>query len=205
MIANLPQEQLQSRAGRGYFWLGWIVASAAGGALTGYLEYTQFQFMATLLFQGFIVGSFQWLLLRPYLKRAWLWVPATGVGMFGGFNLWIEVWPDHDVVVGWLYSHWGLWEVFWLNSVGGPVFLLPATILQWWLLRHKVQAGAWIPLSLAAALVQGAAAATTAYINVDRVDVPLLNAMGPMAMGWAIHALLTGWFLVRLLTGPERR
>lgn len=65
-------------------WLGWVVINAIAGAITGALEEGGFQFAATLLFSGVLVGIAQgWWLRRCRLSVRW-WAIATAIGWISG-------------------------------------------------------------------------------------------------------------------------
>lgn len=185
--------------------LAWIITSIAGGALAGYLENRGFQFSATLILQGFLVGSAQWPVLRwvmqPGLARAGWWILLTGGGMLAGWLLWIQrpapvqAWPI------WLHDHVGMWEVFWLNSLSLGFIMGLTSLVQWLWLRRQQRASLWIPLSILGGLGMGATSALVAYAitfsALQQLLHPTLHAAVNMGAGWGVYALITGWHWVR--------
>jgi pimeloyl-ACP methyl ester carboxylesterase len=74
--------------------------------------------IVTFLFAGFVIGYYQWLLLRP-VPRAWLWIFATGLGWPFAFSVLflagsLMITPD-----GILFGFWG---TVLLSAIFGLVF-----------------------------------------------------------------------------------
>lgn len=181
-------------------WGQWIIASTAGGAVVGLLE-VRFQFLATLVLAGFVVGAAQWLILRAYIAHAWLWIIASGVGVILGNLLQIEIRGSSQLTT-WLSEHLGLWEVFWLNFVSQPIVLVIASLLQWLILRRYRQSLWWIPVSLVGGMLLGATSATFCSVGCDAV-ASSVNAQVSTALtyasGWAAYGMVTGGLIARLI------
>lgn len=192
------------------FQLFWILASAAGGGVTGTLEAGRFQFLATLVLMGFLVGIAQWLVLQWYVHRAFWWFPATGIGMVLGNLAQISLQPIGQLATG-LYQWIGLWEVFWLNGLIWPVVLLVTGLLQWVVLqvlfRPASGSGWWILVSIAGGLLYGIAGATFCYLACDGVAAVTNGQVSTAltyAVSWAAYAAGTGWFLAGLIRQNDR-
>lgn len=180
-------------------WLFWVLLSALGGAITGWLEAGRFQFGATLILAGFIVGGLQWFVLRKRLAWAWLWPVVTGFGLILGHLAHIYLAVDSAWAM-WLWRHVGLWEVFWLNLFMFAIAVTVMSCAQWILLRQYPGSWAWIPLGTLAGAALGATSATTCNLACDVIAVNLGGAFsGAMvtASGWAIYGVITGWLLSR--------
>ncbi|MCB0064335.1 MAG: hypothetical protein KDE19_19560 [Caldilineaceae bacterium] len=193
-----------------WFWLLWILASAVGGAVTGFLEAGRFQFLATLVLMGFFAGFVQWLVLQPYVSRAFWWFPATGIGMVLGNILQILLRPVGQLATL-LHQQIGLWEVFWLNGLLWPIVFAATGLLQWLVLRFvcrfSVGTGWWILLSIGAGVLYGTAGATFCYAGCDAISATLnaqVSTALTYAMSWAVYALGSGWFLARLIQRNRR-
>jgi hypothetical protein len=203
---SLHQATLANRRQVSY-WLLWTLASAFAGLLTGYLEAGQFQFAATLIFQGFIAGAAQWLVLRPYLARAGWWIPATGLGMFVGWLLWIAKPGSWYDTFAWLQDTFGLWEVFWLNAASMTVVMLVAGAVQWLILRRDSHAGGWLLLSLLGGMLMGSVAATASYAITfgpsGNFIGPVLQTSLQVAAGWTAYGLLTGWWIAKRISPSQ--
>lgn len=200
----------------------WIGASAAGGAIAGALEAGRFQFLATLVLMGFLVGIAQGLVLQHYLWGAWPptsvrrhgrtlgWIAATGIGMVLGNLGQISLQPIGKIATL-LQQQIGLWEVFWLNSLIWPIVLFTTSLLQWLLLRFQQKRAAgvgwWIPLSIVGGLLYGAVGATFCNLSCDamtRTWNPQISTALTYAVSWAAYAVGTGWFIARLVRHNER-
>lgn len=184
------------------FWLLWAAASAIGGAITGYLESNGYEFAATLILQGFIVGAAHWLVLRTILPQAWRWLIATGVGVIIGFLISMTI-PLLDSSATWLAVQTGMWEVFWLNALTMPIVILVMALAQVLLLRRVLDWRRWLSISLAAGIALGMGAAVAGWLT--QADAPgwlnmwLVRSIAPMTVGWTLYGLLTGWVLPRAL------
>jgi hypothetical protein len=71
--------------------LWWVLANTVAGAIAGALEAGGFQFVATFLLTGVLVGIAQWLLLRQYRYRVKWWAIATALGWIAGQYLNIAI------------------------------------------------------------------------------------------------------------------
>lgn len=185
-------------------WGLWIIASAVGGAVVGLLE-ARFQFLATLVLAGFVVGIAQWLVLRVYIARAWPWIIATGIGVVLGNLLRLNMSSDAQLVT-FLWERLGLWEVFWLNVVNQPIVLGITSLLQWLILRRYRQSIWWIPISLVGGMLLGATSATFCYVGCDAV-ASSINAQVSTALtyasGWVAYGVVTGGLIARLIRAGE--
>lgn len=190
------------------FWLGWTLANGAGGALVGALEEGGFQFFATLVLSGPILGIAQWFVLRHYLRGTGIWILLSTVGWWLGINLGFLLDGILDLLVQGLLAIAGLWEVFWLNTVKEPVTLAVLGAAQWLILRRHFQGtGWWILASAAAGAVKGAGGSTVCAIACQAVALGIRNgqagAMAAAALssgaGWAGYGAVTGILLVWLL------
>src|SRR5258708_3906335 len=78
------------------FLLSWILATIIGSAIgfpIGGLSFRFFddyhnglQWLGFLTFDGVIISLSQWIILRPRLIRAWVWIPSTAIGIMLGFT-----------------------------------------------------------------------------------------------------------------------
>ena len=112
---------------------GWIVASFIGAYLVGCAQYATSDYLsllevppshiaeilirlALLGVHGAMFGVIQWVVLMPYLRKAWLWVAVNGLSFIVGvesFNSWyfgyLLIWwcIFHAIVqattLGWLF------------------------------------------------------------------------------------------------------
>jgi hypothetical protein len=113
------QEQtlIQCQLWHSRLWLWWILASAASGAVVGALEEGGFQFFATLVLTGPLIGVAQWLVMRRYIRAAGWWVVASTLGWWIGINLRFLLVGILNPLIQSLWQEFGLWEVFWINTV----------------------------------------------------------------------------------------
>ena len=170
-------------------WLGWVLASVAGGAVTlavtgamvraGSLNAA----MVVVIFGSLIgasLGITQWLILRHQVSRAYMWVLASAVGGVG---------------VGILGFAMG-------GAVGGPlggsVIGAALGIMQWLALRHWVsRTYVWVLASIVG-FALGLSAGEAVGFAVD-------GAVG-WPVGGTIHGIvvgaITGAALVWLLRQP---
>ena len=90
---------------------------------------------------GFVTGlalalsSVQWVLLRNFLPRAWLWFIATGVGVLLG-----------GLAIGLLLGRSAVqsWEPIWIMAVGLLLLGLALGLAQWLYLRRFLPNAFWI-------------------------------------------------------------
>jgi hypothetical protein len=180
----------------------WILATTLAGALVGALESGGLQFLSTLVLTGLFLGIGQWLVLRPYLINASLWIVASFSGWVAGSYLMINSAAILDPIVSFLWQLGG-WEVLWLNLVKQPVAILVLGIAQWVVLRRSFpNAHWWIVASLAGGLLNGGIGASVCYVACE----PLTRSIGAVVAtaiaygaGWASYAAITGLVLRYLL------
>lgn len=201
---NAPQnrnEQATSTPPTIAFWGWWVLASGLGGATVGWLEAWRFQFAATLLFAGFIVGLAQWLVLRRQLRWSWLWPLVTGFGLILG-NLLSLFLPPSTILATWLWQQLGLWEVLWLNVVNSTIAMTVMGGVQLALLRRYPRSWRWVPISALAGLLMGATGASVCYVACDAIasaaGSPLSTAV-TYGSGWVMQGIVTGWLLIQFL------
>lgn len=174
------------------FLLLWTVATALGGAVTGFLEGAGLQFFATLFLSGLLVGGAQALLIRRYTSAP-LWVVVSSIGWLLGMQL-AFILPTGELATT-LTAQLGLWETFWLSGLNTPLWLAPVLVGQAWLLRKHIAPVLWIGVGLLAAIAHGLVSATSCYVACDALGDPLATAV-VYASGWAVTGLATGVLLV---------
>ncbi|MGG6237109.1 hypothetical protein ACQ4N7_00590 [Nodosilinea sp. AN01ver1] len=179
------------------FLAAWVGANLAGGFVVGFLENNGLQFMATLILTGAIVGSLQWWVLRLGLGSSFRWWPvASALGWIVSTLLKTLMQGFYTPVVDGLWQTFGLWEVFWLNLITGPLMIWGMAIAQGLILRRRgLSFGHWVVISLVGGALQGAASAAlcAGYCPI----LPPLWAGGIVAgFGWAVYGLVTGLWLV---------
>lgn len=178
-------------------WL-WAGSAAIGGVLTGVLEGTLFQFLATLVLSGFLVGAAQWLIFRQ-LIGGWLWIAASGVGWFVGYTL-IGIWFN-DLINPLVeaLTQIGLWEVFWLNAVNSLIGAGVMAGLQLLLIGDRLNhPGLWVLVGGVAGAASGAAGATTCYAVCDALgSTGILGLATGVSYGaaWLAYGVVSGWGL----------
>ena len=177
------------------FVVWWAIANGIGGGLVNYLEANGFEFMATLVLTGPIVGVCQWLVLRRYLQRvrwwavvsAIAWVLAVQVSILGSGFL--------TPIIDGLYRQFGLWEVFWVNLVNGFVWLGIFGTVQWFLLARQ----GWNPLPwLAATFLGGMVWGGTGAALCNAICGAIAGGFGSTLVGvaaWGVYGIITGLVL----------
>ncbi|MBF2009227.1 MAG: hypothetical protein IGS49_28240 [Chlorogloeopsis fritschii C42_A2020_084] len=188
--------------------LWWILANAVGGAVVGALEESGFQFLATLILTGPILGVAQWFVLRRYLRYAYWWILASTFGWLLGIQVRIAAGRILDPIVEILLAVGGFGEVFWLNVVKEPVTAVGLGIAQWLILRHySNQAGWWIVANVLGGCVNGAVSSAVCAAICQTLAMKL-NAGVASAIaygtGWAGSALVTGIMLVWLFSNRHK-
>lgn len=113
-------------------WLGWTLATTAGmllGLLPFALLIENIDLLAVRLvmplWAGFLVGLFQWLVVRRFLTHSVNWIVNGGVGWALGYALGLLV---IQVLQG------GFWGVL----LGYLLFGLIIAVLQWPVLRREI-------------------------------------------------------------------
>ncbi|MGB3310073.1 MAG: hypothetical protein WBG32_01275 [Nodosilinea sp.] len=176
------------------FLAAWVGANLAGGFIVGFLENNGLQFMATLILTGAIVGSLQWLVLRPLGGFRW-WPVASALGWIVSTMLQSLIQGLYTPLVNGLWQTFGLWEVFWLNVVTGPLMIWGMAIAQGLILRRRgLSLGSWVVLSLVGGAIYGAMSAALCWFC---PILPPLWAGGIVTgFGWAAYGIATGLWLV---------
>ena len=202
------QTRIQDWQWHSPLWLWWTLANALGGALVGALEEGGFQFFATLVLTGPVIGVAQWLVLRRYIRATGWWVVVSSVGWWSGINLRILLGEILNRLVQSLWHEFGLWEVFWINTVQEPVTLVSLGFFQWLLLRRRLPCvGWWILASAVGGAIKGSVSASVCAVACQPVAASVRNGqVGAMAAaalsygaGWAGYSVVTGLVLVWLL------
>ena len=192
------------------FWWAWVGASTLGsvltyavvGALSGFTGVTDSPFIrgvSALL--SLVTFALQWRALRPWMERAWRWVPvsfageATGLALFLAAQLALRNLLDGETIIPEALS-----EIFLLS--------LPPAVAQWLLLRALVRRSwrwlvanlfwmaLFIPVVLFFALL-GAAA--------DAEGLEPLTGVGPAIQGALFSAVVGALlgFISSAITGAE--
>ena len=169
----------------------WVLANLAGGYLVGFLENNGFQFMATLILSGAIIGSFQWLLLRRLGGFRW-WPIASALGWIAAVYL--------DMGIRWLYvpllNQIGLSpsdEGFLLNlGLSRSVWISGMAIAQGVAVRP--QRCRWTGVWLLSSLLGGAVATLLSRGLCATFCAALPPSLVGLVAGagWAAYGLITG-------------
>jgi hypothetical protein len=172
------------------------------------LEEGGFQFFATLVLTGPVIGVAQWLVMRRYIRATGWWVVVSSVGWWSGINLQILLGGLLNPSVQLLWQEFGLWEVFWINTVQEPVTLVSLGFCQWLLLRRRLPCvGWWILASAVGGAIKGSVSASVCAVACQPVAASVsqgqVGAMAAAALsygaGWAGYSVVTGLVLVWLL------
>ncbi|PMB17730.1 hypothetical protein [Fischerella thermalis] len=187
--------------------LWWVLANTLGSAIVGALEEGGFQFFATLVLTGPILGITQWLVLRRYIRHTNWWVIASIFGWYLGIPVTLVTREIlNPVLLEMLLAVSKLWEVFWLNTVNQFVTFTVLGVAQWLVLRqHLQQAWWWILASSVGGFVNGAVSAAVCAAACQTIAMKVNAQMaGAIAYGsgWTASGLVTGIMLVWLL--PNR-
>ncbi len=180
------------RAGR-WFWLWWLLASLAGAAFGMAINFGVLAGMLSRLPQavyglvigsvfGAAIGTAQWLVLHRHLDRSGWWILLTLAGwvVFWGLNL--------SNLLGAAEGIAFTSDILHLGIFGGLV-----GILQWSLLRGKVQGAGWWVLASVLAGMLGALVAD--WVNAAlQSDSPLDFLTGSM-VGGIINGVMMMWLL----------
>lgn len=178
----------------------WVLANLVGGFITGFLESNGLQFMATLVLTGAIVGTLQWLVLRPWGGFRW-WPLASTIGWIVSTLINSLSDPLTDPIVTFLWNQVGLWEVFWLNVVNQPLWILGMAIAQALVLRQRGRpVKQWLLASLVGAASQGAVSASLCAAFCQALPLWLVGIVN--GLGWATYGLVTG-FVAHQFTGQN--
>lgn len=180
-------------------WLGWTLATAAGMVL-GLLPFIPFLPVLDLgvariaipLATGFLVGTFQWLVLRGYLTHAADWILNGGVGWAVGYGLGLMV--IHMLRV----YPWGA-------LIGYLLFGLVISVLQWPVLRREIpNALPWVLASVVgwALGVYVSQVVLDLFVGAEAVSPALSTTLIAGTTGLVAGAI-TGLVLVWIVRQPE--
>ncbi|MEO1377342.1 MAG: hypothetical protein AAFW70_24285 [Cyanobacteria bacterium J06635_10] len=181
-------------------YLTWLLATGAGGAFIGYMALPT-DFFWELIASGFVVGIFQWVILRRYINSAIWWIPLSGFGWILGTYLLIFTNGILKPLVELLTSVGGLWEVFWLNVTSQPINFTVFGFAQWLVLRrHFRHAGYWILASALSGIVSGAVGSYVCAVACQIGGGTISNAAR-----WAASGAITGIVLVWLVENHRKK
>jgi hypothetical protein len=173
-----------------------------GGFIAGFLENNGLQFMAPLVLTGAIVGTSQWLVLRHWSGFRW-WPLASAIGWIISTLINSLSYPLTNPVVQFLGEHVGLWEVFWLNVIDQPLWILGMAIAQALVLRQRGRpAKLWMLASLVGAALQGAISASLCAAFCQVLPVWLVGIVN--GLGWATYGLVTGLVALQFRGTPPK-
>ncbi len=184
--------------------LWWTLATAIAGAIVGALEESGFQFIATIVFTGLLIGTAQWLVLRQYIPKAFWWIVVSALGWTFGLVLLRYYGSLINPLIPFL-STLGVWRIFGTSLVYEPIVLTILGAAQFPILRRFVRkAYWWILVSALGGALEGASGSTVAYI----LQPWLLPAPLPTALiygtGWLSYGIVTGICLQWLLRHQPR-
>ncbi|NEP18279.1 MAG: hypothetical protein F6J97_15470 [Leptolyngbya sp. SIO4C1] len=169
----------------------WIAANLLGGFFVGLLENNGLQFMATLILTGAIVGSLQWWVLRQTESGLRWWPLVSALGWIASTFLMIFSQGLYSPVVNFLWQQFGLWEVFWLNLVTGPISILGMALAQGYLLSRRGRfIGPWLLASLLGGAAYGMVSASLCAAVCQALPTALVGLVN--GAGWAAYGLFTG-------------
>lgn len=153
--------------------------------------------MATLSLTGAITGSLQWLVLRD-MGRPFRWWPVTSAVGWIASILTVSLGQDfYGPVVDALWDQFGLWEVFWLNLVRAPLWVLGMATAQSLILSRQLRVkGMWLIASLLGAALQGMVSAALCASIGQTLPSTLVGTVD--GLGWAAYGIITGIVLVLL-------
>lgn len=204
MAHRHPARQQQSPDRMGSprsLWGWWTAASAIGGGVIGFLEDSGFQFMATLVFTGIVIGAAQWMVLRCYVRRMRRWMLMSALGWLTGVQVSILLGDKIDSLVYFL-TQLGGWEVLWLNLINRSIILAILGVAQWVALRRHVEgANWWIGASAIAGLIQGGISASLCAAACSTMAHTIgagLSTAIVYGAGWMGYGVITGLVLEQL-------
>jgi hypothetical protein len=198
-VMTIDIDEAKVRRSGPTLWLAWTLATAAG-MLLGFVPFALLSADLDLLlvrillplWAGFLVGLFQWLVLRPYLTHAADWLLNGGAGWALGFAL-------------------GLLLIESLRGnplgalLGYLLFGLSIGVMQWPVLRREIpNALAWIAASIIgwASGAYLSQAVLTGLVTNDEASLLLRTAVSAGVTGLAAGAI-TGLALVWIVRQPE--
>jgi hypothetical protein len=181
-------------------WLGWTLATTAG-MLFGLLPFMLLVedldlWLARILvplWAGFLVGVFQWLVLKNYLTHSVDWILHGGAGWALGYALGL-------VVI----------QIFAENRLGALIgyilFGIIIGLIQWPVLRREIpNVIPWVLASVAGWALGSYAsqAVLNAFVSGDQISQALSSAVISAVTGLVAGAI-TGAVLVWIVRKPER-
>ncbi|MBD0336261.1 MAG: hypothetical protein ICV62_12290 [Cyanobacteria bacterium Co-bin13] len=183
------------------FLLMWVLANLLGGFVVGFLESNGMQFAATLVLTGAVLGTLQWSVLRHTVQQVRWWPWASALGWIVGslvLSLSIDLYTP---LVNALWQQFGLWEVFWLNLVTGPVPVLTMALAQALVLNRRIRPSQWLLVNLAAGVVKGGVGAAMCAAVCPSLPIALVGIVNGVA--WTTYGVITGIALLYLLKPPQ--
>ncbi|MGG6295167.1 hypothetical protein ACQ4M4_12310 [Leptolyngbya sp. AN02str] len=183
-------------------WLAaWVGANFVGGFLVGFLENHGLQFAATLILTGAILGSAQWMVFCSTRRFRW-WPLASAVGWIASTLLLAASQGLYRPAVDALWQQFGLWEVFWLNLVTGPLMVFGMAIAQSLVLQlRSYGTWAWILTSVLGGMAQGGVSAGLCAAACPWLPSWLVGIVS--GCGWAAYGFITGLALIKLNLAAE--
>ncbi len=181
-------------------WGGWALATGAGMVL-GSLPYVfildNLSLVAALILipvsAGFLVGLFQWLVLRQYLTHSADWIVHEGAGWSLGYALGlILIRALGETVLGALLAY----AIF-----GGII-----GVIQWPVLRREIRhAVPWVLANVAAWAIGSYASQLVLTLLVsDDVISQVVSTLTISGVTGLVAGLITGLTLVWTVRQPER-
>ncbi|MBD2259443.1 hypothetical protein [Pseudanabaena sp. FACHB-2040] len=183
------------------FLLKWVLANLLGGFLVGFLENNGLQFAATLLLTGIVLGTLQWWVVRQVVQQVRWWPLASALGWIVGSLILASSSSLYTPPVNALWNQFGLWEVFWLNLITGPIPVLVMALAQALVLGRRVQLVGWLLANLVAGVVEGGVGATLCAAICQPLPTALVGIVSGLA--WAAYSVITGAALLWLLKRPQ--
>jgi hypothetical protein len=181
-------------------WFGWTLATGFG-MLLGLLTFVPFLDLLDAglarvvipLWAGFLVGTFQWLVLRGFLTRSVDWVLNGGAGWAIGFGLGL-------IVIQ------ALRDYAWGAVVGYVLFGIIIAAFQWPVLRREIPHA--IPWILASVIGWAAGA----YLSQSVLDLivtgealaPAVSTIIIAGTTGLVAGAITGLVLVYIARQPEK-
>lgn len=181
-------------------WAGWALATGAG-MLIGFLPAEPLANALSLnmakvlvpLIAGFLIGFFQWLLLRGYMTNSAGWIASAGFGWMAGYALGL-------LVIRWLSG--GALE----TVVGYAVFGLIVGIVQWPMLRREIpHLLTWAIANIIGWTIAGLIAQTAAgplYLSLGLT--PEIAAALIAGLTGLIAGAITGVAFIWIVSQPDR-
>ena len=175
-----------------------------GGFLIGFLENNGAQFMATLILSGAIIGSCQWVTLRWAGMGRWLfWPLASGRGWIASTILVSTLPLDTTALV----ARFGLWEVFWLNLINQPLWILGMAAIQGVMLPYSRQRPTrtlvlWLLASCLGAATHGAVSAIFCRLYCQILPQALVGIVE--GLGWGAYGKITGMAMIWIVSHTDQ-